>query len=158
MHWGVGCCQIVDIFLLFFVVREVELKFSKGNISRARIFKRLRSPGIDSKESIPPAYLAWRANTSRRVLYVPAYQAGDRFLGSLKGLKIWALVYNALRPRSIQEADRRPEKAAEEEEEDQAPETRIDVEVPKIKTDLGMSHNRTLCLRHLFTFLKGCGS
>jgi hypothetical protein len=21
-----------------------------------------------------------------------------------------------------------------------------------------MSHNRTLCLRHLFTFLKGCGS
>jgi hypothetical protein len=94
------------------------------------------------------------------VLYVPAYQAGDRFLGSLKGLKIWALIYNALRPRSIQEADRRPEKAAEEEEEDQAPETRIDVEVPKIKTDLGMSHNRTLCLniRLLFTFRKDCGS
>ncbi len=69
MHWGVGCCQMVDIFLLSFVVREVELKFSKGNISRARIFKRLRSPGIDSKESIPPAYLAWRANTSRRVSY-----------------------------------------------------------------------------------------
>ncbi len=91
---------------------------------------------------------------------VPAYQAEDRFLGSLKGLKIWAQVSNALRPRSIQEPDRRPEKAAEEEEEDQAPETRIDVEVPKIKTDLGMSHNRTLCLniRHLFTFLKGCGS
>jgi hypothetical protein len=93
---------------------------------------------------------------------VPAYQAGegDRFLGSLKGLKIWAQVSTALKPRSIQEADRRPEKAAEEEEEDQAPETRIDVEVPKIKTDLGMSHNRTLCLniRHLFTFLNGCGS
>jgi hypothetical protein len=27
----------------------------------ARIFKLLRSPGIDSKESIPPAYIAWRA-------------------------------------------------------------------------------------------------
>jgi hypothetical protein len=28
---------------------------------RARIFKRLRSPGFDSKESITPAYGAWRA-------------------------------------------------------------------------------------------------
>jgi hypothetical protein len=30
---------------------------------RARIFKRLWSPGIDSKTSIPPAYVAWRAGT-----------------------------------------------------------------------------------------------
>ncbi len=30
---------------------------------RARIFKLLRSPRIDSKESIPPAYVAWRAGT-----------------------------------------------------------------------------------------------
>jgi hypothetical protein len=29
--------------------------------SRDGIFKLLRSPGIDSKESIPPAYVAWRA-------------------------------------------------------------------------------------------------
>ncbi len=28
------------------------------------IVKRLRSPGIDSKESIPPAYVAWRAGTT----------------------------------------------------------------------------------------------
>ncbi len=28
-----------------------------------RIFKLLRDPGIDSKEPIPPAYVAWRANT-----------------------------------------------------------------------------------------------
>jgi hypothetical protein len=28
--------------------------------SRARIFKLARSPGIDSKETIPPAYVAWR--------------------------------------------------------------------------------------------------
>jgi hypothetical protein len=34
-----------------------------GN-SRVRIFKLLRSPGIDSKESIPPAYVAWRAGTT----------------------------------------------------------------------------------------------
>ncbi len=51
---------------------------------RAQICKRLRSPGIDSKESIQAAYVAWRPGTSNRVL-VPARQAGNRFLGSLKG-------------------------------------------------------------------------
>ncbi len=29
----------------------------------ARIFKRVWGPGIDSKEWIPPAYVAWRAGT-----------------------------------------------------------------------------------------------
>ncbi len=33
---------------------------------RARICKRLKSLGIDSKESIPPVYVAWRAGTSNR--------------------------------------------------------------------------------------------
>jgi hypothetical protein len=34
--------------------------------SRARICKRLRSPGIDSEETIPPVYeyVAWRAGTT----------------------------------------------------------------------------------------------
>jgi hypothetical protein len=58
--------------------------------SWARIFKPLWSPGIDAKESIPTAYVAWRAGTSNRVV-VPARQAGNRFLGSLKGLQIRAL-------------------------------------------------------------------
>ncbi len=31
--------------------------------SGARICKRLWSPGIDTKASIPPAYVAWRAGT-----------------------------------------------------------------------------------------------
>jgi hypothetical protein len=31
------------------------------------ICKRLRSPGIDSKESIPTVYEAWRAGTSNRL-------------------------------------------------------------------------------------------
>jgi hypothetical protein len=31
---------------------------------RARIFKLLRSPRIDSKVSIPAAYVAWRAGTT----------------------------------------------------------------------------------------------
>ncbi len=35
---------------------------------RARIYKRLRSPGIDSEESIPPAYVAWRAMQLRQIL------------------------------------------------------------------------------------------
>jgi hypothetical protein len=32
-----------------------------GSTSRARIFKLFRSPGIDSKEAIPPGSVAWRA-------------------------------------------------------------------------------------------------
>ena len=56
-------------------------------VYRARICKRVRSLGIDSKESIPPAYEAWRAGTSNRFV-VPARQDGNRFLGSLKGLQI----------------------------------------------------------------------
>jgi hypothetical protein len=41
---------------------------------RARICKRLRSPGNDSKEKIPQVYVAWRAVTSNRV-FVQARQA-----------------------------------------------------------------------------------
>ncbi len=57
--------------------------------ARARICKRLRRPGIDSEDSIPPACVAWRAGTTYRV-DVQARQAGYRFLGSLKGLQIRA--------------------------------------------------------------------
>ncbi len=49
-----------------------------------------RRSGIDSKESIPTA---WRASTSKRVV-VPARQAGNRLLGSLKGLQIRARMYS----------------------------------------------------------------
>ncbi len=55
----------------------------------ARICKRLWSPGIDSEESIPPAYVVWRAGKTNRVV-VPAREDGN-FLGSLKGLQIRAL-------------------------------------------------------------------
>jgi hypothetical protein len=40
-------------------------------------------------EWIPQAYVTWRARTSNGVV-VPARQAGNRFLGSLKGLPIRA--------------------------------------------------------------------
>ena len=33
------------------------------DFARAQIFKLLRRPGIDSKESITPAYVAWRPGT-----------------------------------------------------------------------------------------------
>jgi hypothetical protein len=59
--------------------------------ARARICNRLWSPGIDTKESMPLAYVAWRTGTTYRVV-VPIRQAGNRFLGSLKGLQIRAQV------------------------------------------------------------------
>jgi hypothetical protein len=55
-------------------------------MNRASICKRLRRPGIDSEDLIPPAFVAWRAGMTNRVV-VPARQAGNRLLGSLKGLK-----------------------------------------------------------------------
>jgi hypothetical protein len=58
--------------------------------SRARICKRLWSPEIYSEESIPPAYVAWPARTTNRVV-VPARQDGNRFMGSFKDLQIRAL-------------------------------------------------------------------
>ncbi len=48
------------------------------------IFKHVRGPGIDSKESMPPAYVAWRAGTTN---YIPA-----RFLVPKDCLKIPALL------------------------------------------------------------------
>ncbi|MFN9906261.1 MAG: hypothetical protein ACK56F_09080, partial [bacterium] len=42
-----------------------------------------------AEEWIPSAYVAWQASTTNRVV-VPARQAGNRSLGSLKDLKIRA--------------------------------------------------------------------
>jgi hypothetical protein len=38
------------------------------SVNRDSIFKLLRSPGIASKELIPPAYVAWRAGTATKFL------------------------------------------------------------------------------------------
>jgi hypothetical protein len=64
-----------------------------ADVTRARICKRLWSPGIDSEESISPAYVACRAGSTNRVV-VPARQAENRFLGSMKGLQIPAQSWN----------------------------------------------------------------
>ncbi len=42
-----------------------------------------------AQESIPPAFVAWRAGTTNRAA-VPARQAGNRFSGSFTGLQIRA--------------------------------------------------------------------
>ncbi len=42
---------------------DMSLKLSKEKFW-ALISKHVRSPGIDSKESIPPAYVAWRAGAT----------------------------------------------------------------------------------------------
>ncbi len=54
--------------------------------TRAHICKRLRRPGIDSEDSIPPAYVAWWAGATNRVV-LQARRAVNRFLGSFKGLQ-----------------------------------------------------------------------
>jgi hypothetical protein len=63
---------------------------STGTHYWARICKRLWNPEIGSDGSIPPSYVACRAGTTNRVV-VQARHAGNRFLGSLKGLQIRAL-------------------------------------------------------------------
>ncbi len=47
----------------------VAWKESRNLKSRARIFKHLWSPGLDSKELISPAYIAWQAGTITLFLY-----------------------------------------------------------------------------------------
>jgi hypothetical protein len=53
----------VDRQVLHYLVGEVE-----SRETRARIVKLLRSPRIDSKESIPPALVAWRAGPTTLLL------------------------------------------------------------------------------------------
>ncbi len=66
--------------------------------SWARNFKCLWSPGIDSKEWIPPAYVVWRAGTITDNHIPPQFLAPIDFLkipaqGSLKRLQILALYF-----------------------------------------------------------------
>jgi hypothetical protein len=60
------------------------------NYSRDGILKLLRSPGIDSKEAIPPAHVAWRAGPTT-IFIVPARQAtrlGESIPGLLERFQI----------------------------------------------------------------------
>jgi hypothetical protein len=70
---------------------HLNINHEKINYARGRICKRLWSPGINFEESILPAYVAWRAGTTNRVVE-PARDAGNRFLGSSKGLQTRAQI------------------------------------------------------------------
>jgi hypothetical protein len=68
--WFFGSkCHVKKEFTFFPTLKIVFLRSGTGlrchysgtGQSGARIFKLLWSPGIDSKEWIPPAYVAWRA-------------------------------------------------------------------------------------------------
>ncbi len=73
-------------FLSFLHVHSYMLRFTHPAFAktqckyRARILKLLRSPGIDSKASIPPAYVAWRASTRSPI--------PTRFLATVDCLKL----------------------------------------------------------------------
>jgi hypothetical protein len=56
----------------------------------ARKIVKIKAQG--SQKSILPAYVARRAGT-RNMVILPARQAGNRFLGSLQGLQIWARAF-----------------------------------------------------------------
>ncbi len=78
-----------------FLLRPAGASFSSfwnsappGKIKRDGICKLLRRPGIDSKESIPPVYLAWARIC--KLLWSTGIETQE-FLGSLQGLQIWAL-------------------------------------------------------------------
>jgi hypothetical protein len=77
------------------MVKVSELtQFANRIQTHEREFKNvLRRPGIDSKELIPAAYVAWRGPVHQiRLSYrLPTRHAGNLFLGSLKSLKIRAL-------------------------------------------------------------------
>jgi hypothetical protein len=62
---------------------EIQCRRPEQTDPRARICKRLRSKRIDSEESIQTV------GTTNRVV-IPARQAGNRSLGSMKGLQIRA--------------------------------------------------------------------
>ncbi len=78
-----GCNECFSGFLLW------SINFACPELSP--YLTTFQEPRIDSEESVPPAYLAWRADTTSKVI-VPADHAGNRFLDSFKGLKIRALL------------------------------------------------------------------
>ncbi len=60
----------VFFFIPFYVMAGLCRHIRECSVHRengARIFKLLKSPGMDSKESIPPAYVAWPRNRSHGV-------------------------------------------------------------------------------------------
>ncbi len=79
--WGGG--EVIDGVGISFPSGQL---MSSSSITPEPVFVNI----YGAQESILPAYVAWRAGTTNR-LVVPTRQAGNRFLDSLKGLQVWAL-------------------------------------------------------------------
>jgi hypothetical protein len=63
----------------------------KGYYTELVFVKVYGAQGNDSEESIPPAYVSRRAGTTYNDIGLPCRgPAGNRFLGSIKGLQIRA--------------------------------------------------------------------
>ncbi len=60
-------------------IENIKLSYNVGLSPNFYTF----SPEIGSKESIPPAYVAWWAGTTNRVIVPAESIAWNRFLGSL---------------------------------------------------------------------------
>ncbi len=73
-------------FFLVCIVTRSKKNLDLSTEPWARILKRLWSPGIDSKEWIPPAYVAWRAST------IVDNPISPRVLAPIDSLKIPALL------------------------------------------------------------------
>ncbi len=82
------------VLLIIFISCRSKLLLHPADICRFNFHPRAEPVFVNvlgTQKSIPPAFVAWRAGTSNRVV-VPARQAGNRFLDSLKGLQIRALL------------------------------------------------------------------
>jgi hypothetical protein len=79
-----------NILLSVFWCRSNRFWYNNSNTYRGWISKCFRSPGIDSKEWIPPAYVPWRAGTITLMSYrsIRLYIGWqNRFLGFLNVYK-----------------------------------------------------------------------
>ncbi len=63
LQWSQSICS-VPRRVYCVLKRGLQYMYTELSKYRARMFKLLRNPEIDSKESIPPAYVAWRAGTT----------------------------------------------------------------------------------------------
>jgi hypothetical protein len=70
LRTGKSVTIFYSVLLLIFFLLSIHVFLD----ARALICKRLRSPGIDTKEPIPTVYVAWQAGTTT-LFEVPARQA-----------------------------------------------------------------------------------
>jgi hypothetical protein len=101
----------------FYSVGIEDVDSSLMGTDRARTFRLLKSPGIDSKESIPPVYVAWRAGTAICSYLVPSpidclkipamydNPIPTRFLATIDCLKIPVLYDNPIPTRFLATID-----------------------------------------------------